>query len=231
MALLAKILADEDNGFCRALEELALKKATNNEIFRFIKLNFDTARKKEDFVKENMKNFSGRKNAKFSQLDTSVIKLRRKYGNLKQNWRKITDKAKNGSGYAAEQEQEWYKFLNPIFAETNAEMELSSGKADCSFRGEYAESNSSDDGSESFHSSRDQNDSDGYESNDFDNNENTQTRGSTGETSDVDVDVGDEVDNDDVMDTVGDDAVDTVGDDDNEIRPATPVVATRGKNV
>ena len=33
MGLFAKILADEDNGFCRALEELALKKSTNNEIY------------------------------------------------------------------------------------------------------------------------------------------------------------------------------------------------------
>ena len=52
MGLFAMIMADEDNGFCRALEELALKKSTNNEIFHHIKLQFDAARKEEDFVKK-----------------------------------------------------------------------------------------------------------------------------------------------------------------------------------
>ena len=163
MGLFAKILADENDGFCRALEELALKKATNNEIFRHIKSKFDTARKNEDFVKENKKNFSRKKDATFSDLDTTVAKLRRKYGNLKQNWKKITDRVKNGSGRSAEREQEWYKILNPVFAETNVEIELSSGKGDCSFRGEYDDYNSSDDGSDISDASSDFDASTDYE--------------------------------------------------------------------
>ena len=149
--------------FCCALEELALKKATNNERFRHIKSKFDTARKNEDFVKENKKNFSRKKDATFSDLDTTVAKLRRKYGNLKQNWKKITDRVKNGSGRSAEREQEWYKILNPVFAETNVEMELSSGKGDCSFRGEYDDYNSSDDGSDISDASSDFDASTDYE--------------------------------------------------------------------
>ena len=107
-----------------------------------------------------MYNFSGKKKVKYSELDTSLRKLRRKYGNLKQNWRKITDKAKFGSGHATEQEYEWYKFLNPVFAEANAEIELSSGKDDLSFRGDYAPLSSSDDDSRNSDHSSDDSDND-----------------------------------------------------------------------
>ena len=65
MGLFAMIMSDEDNGFCRALEELVLKKSTNNEIFHHIKWQFDAARKEEDFVKKNINNFSGKRSEIF----------------------------------------------------------------------------------------------------------------------------------------------------------------------
>ena len=76
MVLFAKIMVDEEDGFSRSLEELALKKATNNEIFRYVKIKFDEARKEENFHEQNViDNFTGKR--RFSDVDTSIEKLRR----------------------------------------------------------------------------------------------------------------------------------------------------------
>ena len=45
---------------------------------------------------------------KYEQLDTSISKLRKKYTNLKTEWRKQTERAKTGSGLAPEKEWKWY---------------------------------------------------------------------------------------------------------------------------
>ena len=50
MVIFAKIVVDEEDGFSRSLEELALKKATNKEIFRYVKVKFDEARKERIFM-------------------------------------------------------------------------------------------------------------------------------------------------------------------------------------
>ena len=50
MVSFAKIMVDEEDGFSRSLEELALKKAANNEIFRYVKVKFDEARKERIFM-------------------------------------------------------------------------------------------------------------------------------------------------------------------------------------
>ena len=42
--------------------------------------------------------------SKYQQLDTSIPKLRRKYANLKVEWRALTDRCKNGSGLSPEME-------------------------------------------------------------------------------------------------------------------------------
>ena len=80
MVLFAKIMVDEEDG---SLDELALKKATNNEIFRYVKIKFDEAGKEENFHEQNViDNFTSKR--RFLDLDTSIEKLRRKYTNLKQ---------------------------------------------------------------------------------------------------------------------------------------------------
>ena len=64
-----------------------------------------------------MENFTNAKRvvSKYTPLDTSLEKLRIKYTTLKAEWRKISDKCKNGSGLALEKETNWYKILNPNF--------------------------------------------------------------------------------------------------------------------
>ena len=69
----------------------------------------------------------------YSPLDTSVNKLRRKYTNLKAEWRKISDRVKRGSGLAPEKEPKWCKILNPVFTETNEDLEITGNSADVSF--------------------------------------------------------------------------------------------------
>ena len=74
---------------------------------------------------------------KYEQLDTSIPKLRKKYTNLKTEWRKLTERAKTGSGLAPEKEPKWYQHLNVIFAETNEELQLAADSGDLSFTQEF----------------------------------------------------------------------------------------------
>ena len=46
-------------------------------------------------------------------------KLQVKYNNIKQQWRKLKDKKRNGSGLAAADDPEWFKIVNPVLADTN----------------------------------------------------------------------------------------------------------------
>ena len=66
-------------------------------------------------------------------IDTSVAKLINKY-----EWRKITDRAKTGTGKAAKKDPEWYIILDPVFSETYSKLSLASQANDILF------SNSSD---------------------------------------------------------------------------------------
>ena len=45
----------------------------------------------------------------------------------------MTDRCKTGSGLAREDEPDWYKVLNVVFAETNAEIDPVSNAAETSF--------------------------------------------------------------------------------------------------
>ena len=74
MFLFPEVLVDDENGFADALERLALKKVTDNEVFRHVKLKFDAALKNESFHTKNIaENFSDKK---YTKLDTNVLKLR-----------------------------------------------------------------------------------------------------------------------------------------------------------
>ena len=70
---------------------------------------------------------------KYEQLDTSIPKLRKKYTNLKTEWRKLTERAKTGSGLAPEKEPKWYQHLKVIFVKTNEELQLAAESGDLSF--------------------------------------------------------------------------------------------------
>ena len=100
LELYAIILSSEENSFASALEKLALKKSSNNEIFQHIKKILDGALKDKDFKNENEKQKLTSEDGRvlnYEPLDTSVLKLRKKYANLKTEWRKISDRAKTGS--------------------------------------------------------------------------------------------------------------------------------------
>ena len=74
-------------------------------------------------------------------MDTSVEKLRKKYANIKNEWRKIDNRIKSGSGLAPEDEPDWYKLVNPFFTESNAELNLTESAGDLS---DFSFSESSD---------------------------------------------------------------------------------------
>ena len=49
---------------------------------------------------------------------------------MKDQWKKITDRVRVGSGKAAVQEPAWYKKLNPIFSDTNSNIEVATKASD-----------------------------------------------------------------------------------------------------
>ena len=103
VTLLAEVLTDEEHNFAAALEELTLKKAANNEVFTLIQKIFDQQRRENHFIEVNeAENFQNAKGvvSEYTLLDTSLEKLRSKYTTLKAQWRKISDRSKNGIGLA-----------------------------------------------------------------------------------------------------------------------------------
>ena len=136
VTLFPEVLADKEHNFAAALEEVALKKAANNEVFTLIQKIFDQKRRENHFIEvietENFKNAKGGV-SNYTPLDTSLKKLRRKYTTLKVKWRKISDRRKNGSSLAPEKEPSWYKILNPIFSEKNESLHLAEGSEDLPF--------------------------------------------------------------------------------------------------
>ena len=136
VTLFGEVLAEEEDNFAAALEELALKKVANNEVFTLIQKIFDQKGRENDFTEVNeAKNFTNAKGVvrEYTPLDTALEKLRRKYATLKAEWRKISDRYKNGSGLAPETEPSWYKILNPIFSEKNECLHLAEESEDLSF--------------------------------------------------------------------------------------------------
>ena len=115
VTLFTEVLADEEHNFAAALEELALKKAANNEVLtQNTQKIFDQKLKENDFMEVNeAENVTIAKGvvSEYTPLDTSLEKLRRKYTTLKAEWRKISNRCKNGSGLAAEKEPSWYKIF------------------------------------------------------------------------------------------------------------------------
>ena len=79
VTLFAEVLGDEEHDFAAALEELALKKAANNEVFTLIQKIFDQKRRENHFIEVNeVENFTNAKGvvSEYTPLDTSLEKLR-----------------------------------------------------------------------------------------------------------------------------------------------------------
>ena len=50
-------------------------------------------------------------------------KLRVKYNNIKQQWRKLRDRQKHGSGLAPTKYPDWFEIINPVLSDTNQTMD------------------------------------------------------------------------------------------------------------
>ena len=127
--LFANVLADEDNRFTASLEWLASKKTANNKVFDHIKKSLIESEVRRILMTKNEERNFCNKNGdlqRYSPLWYIVNKLRRKYTSLKAEWRKILDMAKLGRGLVPEK---WYKILNPVFTETNEDLEITGHSA------------------------------------------------------------------------------------------------------
>ena len=86
VTLFAEVLADEEHDFATALEELALKKAAKNKVFTLTQKIFDQKRRDNHFIEViEVETFTNAKGvvSKYTPLDTSLVKLHRKYTTLK----------------------------------------------------------------------------------------------------------------------------------------------------
>ena len=50
MELFAVVLTDDEDSFAFSMEQMALKKASNNEVFEHVKTAFDKALKNPEFI-------------------------------------------------------------------------------------------------------------------------------------------------------------------------------------
>lgn len=85
--LFTSVLADPDKEYLKTIQEKALKKQANAEVFKEIREHFDEALSDYNFIELNEKNFTGKggKQIPHEDLDTDIPKLQEKYRNLKVN--------------------------------------------------------------------------------------------------------------------------------------------------
>ena len=142
----SEVLADPVNGFVFCLDRLALKKSSNNEVYEHINKSFDEELAKEEFIEINEKNnFKDKRNVKdYKKLDTSITKPGNKFKSLKSEWCKLHSRIKRGSGLAPSHKVLWFKHMDPVFSEANAEIRLSSSAHETSFVQEDGESDDTD---------------------------------------------------------------------------------------
>ena len=113
-----------------------MKKSSNNEVFECVKKSFDEALQDSGFIESNERNNFMNKDKtvkSYKNIETSIEKLRIKFKSFKQEWSKIQSRIKNGSGLAPEKEPHWWKYLNPVFSETNEVINLTSSAGETSF--------------------------------------------------------------------------------------------------
>ena len=96
--------------FCGNFREKGFKKASKIEVFDLIIVKFKEGLENVQFKeKEKLK---AKKNEIELVLQAKPFQI--KYNNLKQQWRKITDK-KTISRLAFTEDPEWFKVINPIW--------------------------------------------------------------------------------------------------------------------
>ena len=141
----SRILADSRNNYTASLEKLALKKLSNNELFEHINNN------------NNWKKLHQRcpSHIPHKTLDTSIERLRNKYKDLKQEWSKIITSIKSGIGLSPEKEPVWFKNRDPVFCETDDEMNWTCSAAETSLNEQDGEAEEERNGEENIFSGAD----------------------------------------------------------------------------
>ena len=79
---------------------------------------------KNSFQEEPFKSLNGEalKKKKTSELQLDVKKLQLKYSDKKQQWRKLKDRQKHGSGLAPIKYPDWFEIINLVLSDTNETM-------------------------------------------------------------------------------------------------------------
>ena len=68
-------------------------------------------------------NREGLKKKKTLRLQLDAKKLQVKHNNIKQQWRKLRDRQKHGSGLAPTKYRDWFEIINPVLSDTNQTMD------------------------------------------------------------------------------------------------------------
>lgn len=120
----ATVLVDEKESFLFQLESKAAKKASNMQIFANIKTNFDEHLAIDGVAEKVKMEIGERKFTDQPLIETTISKLRIKYKWMK-NQRKIYNHRIKSSDekMAPIQKPEWLLILDPVLAQTNAELE------------------------------------------------------------------------------------------------------------
>ena len=119
--------------FVQQLEQRALKKKANLEVFEKVVPLLRAELQKDNFREINEMNNFTRKGAviEYPELICEAACLQVKYKDLKCRWRNITTSARRGSGEEGATDATWYQLLNPIFSETNGNLsEIVNGAED-----------------------------------------------------------------------------------------------------
>ena len=114
------ILADPVNRFIITLERKGLRKTSTKVVFKEA-----LEKLKKSFQEEPFKslNEEALKKKKSSELQLDEKKLQVKYNNMKQQWRKLRDRQKHGSGIAATKYPDWFEIINSVLSDTNQTMD------------------------------------------------------------------------------------------------------------
>ena len=111
------------------IDKLALKCSSNEEVFCYTKSLFCVTLRDKTFIDKNEKENSTDKKVNikpYQKLETSVTKLQNQMKTLKKERRNIMDKIKNRLSLAPGKKPDWYLYLNPMLAETNEEINVTS---------------------------------------------------------------------------------------------------------
>lgn len=114
--LYLNILGDTRYMFAASLENLVPKKRSNYEIFTSIRRVFQ-----RELKERHRQRFPG---FEYSlSLDLSLEKLRKKYSNLKVEWRKLSDKQQKAEPEAIFPEPRWFRSVQKLMADIKAASE------------------------------------------------------------------------------------------------------------